>query len=186
MNIVFISVSTEDTDVLRHICKYLFKEWKDNYVNIFDIHSVDGLVNFFIEHKDVYKTTMILNNDGHFIGCYTKSFKGNVVWLSDVYIVNKYRKQGIGHALLEHAVKDHEYVVLNSTDQTLGFYEKFGFVKGLEYVWKSNKNEYTFRYHRMLYTNENVLHAKKATFSLTLLIIVCILGISLISIVLFW
>jgi ribosomal protein S18 acetylase RimI-like enzyme len=62
------------------------------------------------------------------------NLSGKVAYLTNMYTVPGYRRQGVASCLLHEAIKDAQAqgikkVLLNSTDMAISIYEKLGFTK---------------------------------------------------------
>lgn len=139
-------------DLLKHVCAHLFVQWKRHYNNLFGIHDVQGLVKFYHQNPQLVMY-VALQDDGTFVGCYSITKKGSLYWLTDMYVVPQHRKKGLGRMLVEHATKDCNNVALNTQEENVAFYERQGFIRGLQYQQRGATGE-TFEYYHMYYKKE--------------------------------
>lgn len=150
MSVTIVQLDIEhEKELLHYICKYLFKEWGDNYINRYSVNNVSELVKFY-EKTPQLALFVALDDDGNFRGCYSMAKKGDLYWLSDMYVVPKYRKQGVGKMLVNHALKDNTKVALYTTEATISYYELFGFERGMKFQGTDLKGD-TFEFFSMLY-----------------------------------
>ena len=87
------------------------------------------------------RTLCILSRDGPtVVGIVNGMTDGEVTYLCDLYVLEKYRGQGRGKELLQQFLKAAEgTTIVLLTSEASGFYEKFGFVRREAMVWKGDK-----------------------------------------------
>jgi len=100
----------------------IYDEWKDIY-HMYDLHTKIQVSEFYNKFK---QRIYIALDDKTLVGCY--SFSHNTI--SDVFVAREYRKYGIGHNIMNDAIRRLFYyytVRLYCDKKTLKFYKDCGF-----------------------------------------------------------
>jgi GNAT superfamily N-acetyltransferase len=169
----------KDRNLLETATQHLFPQWKAHYLNFFDdIKSPETLMNYYV--KQYPETTMYIAVDENrsFVGCYTLINNGKIHWMCDVYVVPERRKQKVGELLVKNAQSRVEKIVIQVEQPLVAFYEKYGFKQGEMFIFKGKQGQ-DFHYRYMLYKSPT-LDTSRITM---IIVILCLIGLGLISIV---
>ena len=177
MKVTIVEIDIDRDPVLhRHMCRQLYKQWEENYNNLFGVYSVDELVQFYKKHRQ-YVPYAAMSEDGDFVGCYSLMKKGNLYWLTDVYVVDGMRSRGIGTMIVQDVLRDCPQVALNAQPDMVGFYERFGFKRGTLKAYQGVHNKKLYEYYPMYYGTEGEERSHISRMVVTIMVLVA-LGIA--------
>lgn len=123
----FVPAKAEDADLIFAQCKELVLRFEDpNEVNLDQV--LKWLENKIRSHITEY-TCVLRGSEKVAFYCFTQ--ENNIAELDDFYVLETYRKQGIGSQILSHCVETSAIpiflYVFNSNTGAIRLYEKFGF-----------------------------------------------------------
>lgn len=136
-------------DLFEHICQYLWNEWYTHYINLHGFKIIDDLYNMYRETPSLQIYAGI-NEDGHFIGCYSLRKINDIYWLTDVFVNPRYRNLGIGTSLIRNAIEGKTNIYIHVEPHLRGFYTKFGFEKE-HHGYMKGIDGTVFEFYRMKY-----------------------------------
>lgn len=128
----------------KEIVYYLWNEWSEDYVAFTPYKSLDALYDFYINMTDQIPCAYIIfdENENKLIGVCIIDHEDMKVhphltpWLSSVYILPPYRKNGYATELLQYVLPKYEVLYLwTFTDKLADYYKQFGF-ESLEIIEK--------------------------------------------------
>lgn len=169
----------KDRGLLDAATQHLFPEWWAHYLNFFDdITSPETLQDYYINQYPETIMFVVLDDNRSFVGCYTLINNGKIHWMCDVYVIPERRKQGVGGLIVKNAQSRVDKIVIQVEQHLVPFYEKYGFKQGQMFIFKGKKGQ-DFDYRYMLYNSE----ASDTSRITMVIVILCLIGLGLISIV---
>lgn len=128
MTITIIKVElNKDRELLRHVCRMLYKDPKFRQDYDKNNMSLLSLINYY-QKKHEIQLYAAFDNNSVFIGCYSKIIKNNIPYIYDLYVIPSKRKSGIGKLLLLDASKNEIEVRLLCYIDMIEYYESNGFI----------------------------------------------------------
>jgi len=121
------------------ICRYLWEEWGDDYIQFRQYTTVEKLAAYYrsLESNATVPNAYVAVADGTIVGTYLIDTEDLGVhpespdpWLANVFVFSQYRNKGYGAQLVSYAVQKYPRLNLWTFDNRLAnYYGKFGFEK---------------------------------------------------------